>query len=144
MSATGWTPGRVECIERYPAPLGRCEDGCGAAAVDRHHVDGDTSHNARSNVRFLCRRCHMEADGRLAALAAFGPVEAPANSCANCGRTYKPLRKDRCAPCAKWWRERGEERPYRADGRSGRVLEPRTKHERKARLDELLGLELAA
>ena len=38
---------------------------CGEPAVDRHHVDGDTTNNALANVERLCRRCHMETDGRL-------------------------------------------------------------------------------
>ena len=62
---TGWTPGRQECVTLYPPPLGSCEASCGCEAVDRHHIDGDTSNNDRSNVQFLCRRCHMEADDRL-------------------------------------------------------------------------------
>jgi len=33
--------------------------------MDRHHVDGNPNNNHRSNVRFLCRRCHMDDDGRL-------------------------------------------------------------------------------
>jgi hypothetical protein len=43
---------------------GLCETGCGKPAVDRHHIDGDTSNNARSNILLVCRRCHMHLDGR--------------------------------------------------------------------------------
>jgi hypothetical protein len=43
---------------------------CGAVRVDRHHIDGNTRNNAGSNIAFLCRRHHMEADGRLEALRA--------------------------------------------------------------------------
>lgn len=39
---------------------------CGAVKAERHHKDGDTSNNEPGNVAALCRRCHMEADGRLA------------------------------------------------------------------------------
>lgn len=41
-----------------------CEK-CGKAAMDRHHVDGNTLNNDPANIEFLCRRCHMESDGRL-------------------------------------------------------------------------------
>lgn len=44
--------------------LGSCEL-CQKAATDRHHKDGDTGNNSKRNVQMLCRRCHMEADGRL-------------------------------------------------------------------------------
>lgn len=40
-------------------------DGCEKPAVDRHHVDDDTTNNAPSNIRFLCRHHHMLEDGRL-------------------------------------------------------------------------------
>lgn len=42
---------------------------CGSKNSERHHVDGHTSNNAPSNILFLCRRCHMEMDGRLEALS---------------------------------------------------------------------------
>lgn len=48
-------------------PLGPCEK-CGAKGVDRHHRDGDTGNNVPSNIRILCRRCHMAEDGRLVQL----------------------------------------------------------------------------
>jgi uncharacterized protein YlaI len=47
----------------------RCEQ---QPAIDRHHVDGNTINNDPSNIQFLCRRCHMEVDGRLTAF-----VEGP-------------------------------------------------------------------
>lgn len=42
-----------------------CEDCEVAPPLDRHHKDGDSSNNDPANVAFLCRRCHMAADGRL-------------------------------------------------------------------------------
>jgi hypothetical protein len=63
--------GHQRAIRRY-RELGVCQhDGCSADAVDRHHVDGDGNNNDPSNIRFLCRRHHMEEDGRLAELAEF-------------------------------------------------------------------------
>lgn len=41
-----------------------CE-ACGSSVSERHHKDGNTANNKRSNIAFLCRRCHMLADGRL-------------------------------------------------------------------------------
>lgn len=114
-------PGHFQAQKLYPL-LGQCEHhGCDEPAYDRHHRDGDTDNNDRENVEFLCRRHHMLADGRLEAFKRNGqhPKQA-AKSCSNCGRSYKPLRRGRCAPCAKWIRLKGEERPYRGDGRRER------------------------
>lgn len=47
--------------------LGPCAD-CGAGRTERHHRDGNPYNNDLSNIQILCRRCHMRADGRLAAL----------------------------------------------------------------------------
>jgi hypothetical protein len=56
--------GRKRAEKMYPH-AGPCVE-CGAKKSERHHVDGDTSNNAPGNIKFLCRRCHMVADGRLA------------------------------------------------------------------------------
>ena len=45
-------------------PLGPCER-CGKPGVDRHHKDENTLNNGPENIQILCRRCHMEVDGRL-------------------------------------------------------------------------------
>ena len=55
--------GRARAGRAYPE-IGDCER-CGLPARDRHHIDGDTLNNDRSNVLFVCRRCHMELDGRI-------------------------------------------------------------------------------
>ena len=39
---------------------------CGSEKSERHHIDGDYMNNARSNIRFLCRKHHMQEDGRMA------------------------------------------------------------------------------
>lgn len=63
--AVGQWAGYNRCRNLYPAPLGPCENtGCTREATERHHRDGDTRHNDRSNVQFLCRGCHMTVDGR--------------------------------------------------------------------------------
>ena len=41
---------------------------CGATKnVERHHIDDDTTNNEPENIQFLCRKHHMEVDGRTAA-----------------------------------------------------------------------------
>ena len=55
--------GRSRAIRAYPpGPCSRCPSPKG----ERHHKDGDTANNEPSNAEMLCRRCHMEVDGRLA------------------------------------------------------------------------------
>ena len=56
--------GRHEAEKLYEIG-GPCENGCGGIAVDRHHLDDDTTNNAPENVMRVCRRCHMLLDGRL-------------------------------------------------------------------------------
>lgn len=38
---------------------------CGEVKSERHHKDGNTRNNDPTNIQFLCRRHHMEADGRM-------------------------------------------------------------------------------
>lgn len=45
----------------------RCDE---APASDRHHIDANRLNNDPTNIMRLCRRCHMEEDGRLEALRA--------------------------------------------------------------------------
>lgn len=53
----------------YSRALRMFKDGickkCKNQIAERHHKDGNTLNNKASNVVFLCRRCHMESDGRL-------------------------------------------------------------------------------
>jgi hypothetical protein len=55
--------GHIRALRMYPdiGPCGRC----GREPAERHHKDGNTANNDPSNIDILCRRCHMEADGRL-------------------------------------------------------------------------------
>ena len=55
--------GRSRAIRRY-RDIGPCW-ACGAEPAERHHIDGDTSNNEPFNIAVVCRRCHMESDGRL-------------------------------------------------------------------------------
>ena len=55
--------GRTRALRAY---LSRPCERCGAIKSDRHHCDGNTANNVPDNISFLCRRCHMEKDGRLA------------------------------------------------------------------------------
>lgn len=52
-----------ERVQRAYA-LGACEL-CGKPATDRHHRNGDPGDNDILNIQPLCRRCHMQIDGRL-------------------------------------------------------------------------------
>lgn len=38
---------------------------CGSTKAERHHKDGNPYNNSSENIIFLCRKHHMEADGRL-------------------------------------------------------------------------------
>jgi hypothetical protein len=106
-------PDAARCrARRAYRELGDCER-CGEPAVDRHHKDGNTRHNARSNLAFLCRRCHMAIDGRLERLAVMGmeyQKPQPPKSCRICSKPYKPLRKGRCASCNEYRRRNGRDR----------------------------------
>ena len=56
--------GRSRALRAFQAPLA-CE-GCGETKpLDRHHKDDNTANNSRENIAFLCRKCHMTADGRI-------------------------------------------------------------------------------
>lgn len=55
--------GRRRAQRMYPV-IGACIR-CGAGKAERHHVDGNTLNNRSSNIAVLCRKCHMELDGRL-------------------------------------------------------------------------------
>jgi hypothetical protein len=57
--------GRTRALRMFPVLPDGCET-CGAGKrLDRHHKDGNTLNNNRDNIAFLCRKCHMAADGRL-------------------------------------------------------------------------------
>ena len=90
---------RERARKLYPN-LGSCEM-CAAVAVERHHKDGNTGNNSPENIAILCRRCHMETDGRLVEFIKAGqhPPQPP-KACADCGRLYKPLRQGRCGSCS--------------------------------------------
>ena len=52
---------------------------CGESkkVIDRHHLDGATKNNERSNIQFLCRKCHMREDGRLEKFSELGKKMQP-------------------------------------------------------------------
>lgn len=83
-----------------PELPGTCER-CGEAKpLERHHLDGNPGNNAAQNIAALCRRCHMEVDGRLARFSALPkPSPRPPTPCEECGRLFKPLRRGLCAAC---------------------------------------------
>lgn len=53
--------GRNQAQKHFPLrPCQACGD---QHRVERHHIDGDPTHNAPSNIAFLCRTCHKQAHG---------------------------------------------------------------------------------
>ena len=54
--------GNQRAIRKYEITI--CEI-CNSPANDRHHKDGNVLNNQLKNIIILCRRCHMEIDGRL-------------------------------------------------------------------------------
>lgn len=58
--------GRTRALRAYPT-VGPCTK-CGSAKSERHHIDENTANNSPENIAVLCRRCHMELDGRLDAV----------------------------------------------------------------------------
>lgn len=73
---------------------------CGKPGKDRHHKNDDVSNNEPDNIAILCRRCHMEIDGRLAKIGTyFRPPTKPPTPCVSCGKPARPSRKGLCASC---------------------------------------------
>lgn len=64
-----------ERAQRLYAPR-PCEV-CANPKSERHHKDGNTQNNAATNIAFLCRKHHMEADGRLKALIQMARANRP-------------------------------------------------------------------
>lgn len=64
--------GRVRARRLYAAqPCSKC----GATGhIDRHHRNGNTKDNSPNNIVCLCRRCHLETDGRLARAREYGKL----------------------------------------------------------------------
>ena len=60
--------GRSRAERLYPQKP--CEV-CGVLITERHHKDNDTKNNNPRNIIFVCRRCHMEIDGRLKRMSEF-------------------------------------------------------------------------
>lgn len=52
---------RAKRLYRDIGPCVVCEN----PKSERHHIDGNTANNEPENIVALCRRCHMETDGRL-------------------------------------------------------------------------------
>jgi hypothetical protein len=56
--------GRRRAENLYPIAKSCSRCGENSKRIDRHHKDGNTGNNKPSNIEFLCRKCHMEIDGR--------------------------------------------------------------------------------
>lgn len=69
LCSASWIKNSGRAIAKKLYKLGPCEGaGCEKQATDRHHKNGNTHDNDKSNVAILCRRCHMLADGRISVL----------------------------------------------------------------------------
>ena len=95
--------------------LDKCEM-CDDKATDRHHIDGIVGHNKRSNLLFLCRRCHMLIDGRMEKLTSLERPRHSPKKCKICGELAKPLRKGLCSKCNEYFRRNGRHRPKLIQG----------------------------
>ena len=83
---------------------------CGKPGVERHHIDGDTSNNVRSNILIVCRRCHMAVDGRLEKLREIGRrhrPKPPLVPCPNCSGLHRSLSVRLCGACCQYKRNHG-------------------------------------
>lgn len=103
---------RQRARSQYDVSEKVCEECC-TFPVERHHKDGDPRNNSPSNIAFLCRRCHMVADGRLANLikrAKSPRIPVQPRPCIICQRPYKPLRKGRCHNCNEYRRRHGHDK----------------------------------
>lgn len=59
-----WHPDVHRHLARRWFALQPCSK-CGSKDSERHHIDGNPSNNEPWNLKFLCRRCHMDEDGRM-------------------------------------------------------------------------------
>lgn len=103
---------RARAQKMYPV-LGKCERCKSKDATDRHHVDGNTGNNVRANLQFLCRRCHMDVDGRLDDFMAQAkrPKRLPPRPCKTCGRDATVFWYGECRRCNMYRRRTGVARP---------------------------------
>ena len=83
--------------------------------IERYHKDSNPGNNSIENIAFLCRRCHMDADGRLELFSKFPQLNAPLlikdpQPCIICHVPSKPLRRGRCHACNEYYRRNGHDR----------------------------------
>jgi hypothetical protein len=122
-----WNPDATDSAKRMRLhrrlrDLGTTCSRCGETkSLERHHIDGDPGNNDLGNISVLCRRCHMEVDGRLAAFVAYVPPEKPPKPCVNCGKLYKPLRRGLCHACNERQRREKKRRECHRDVHEGRL-----------------------
>ena len=63
--------GRTRAERKFnKKPCEKC--GITTGLIERHHKDGDTLNNEPENIEFVCRRCHMQKDGRLEKFSELG------------------------------------------------------------------------
>lgn len=69
----GWS--RAERAFASDGVCAECHEA--GSVIDRHHLDDNSFNNEPENVRLLCRKCHMAADGRLEEVRARAKRQQP-------------------------------------------------------------------
>lgn len=121
--------GRVRCKRLYPE-LGNCENCLNKPAIERHHKNGNTTDNERSNVLFVCRQCHMKLDGRWEKFRAWQKIlrernRKPPRPCRTCHRLTTRHLHEECPQCAMYRRRNGKARPLGFDSQQSRIARKR-------------------
>lgn len=80
--------GRSRALRKFPR-VGPCVK-CGKKRAERHHVDGNTLNNDPSNIVVLCRKCHMQTDGRLEQFRTIAVAAGPKARAARWNKTVLP------------------------------------------------------
>ena len=103
---------REMAVRAFPN-LGTCQDCESAPARHRHHIDGDTGHNERTNLAFLCPKCHMRAHHDLFEARAERMRIREPRFCPICKEhRHTHFVKGRCQRCyMHWWRSGREWSP---------------------------------
>ena len=118
-------PHAKRCRTHRRYAVGKCEI-CGMDGKDRHHMNGNLDDMSPSNIKVLCRRCHMTIDGRLErarnspSLDIGRKKRTPHINCVICGEYEKYLRKGRCQRCDSYFRKTGTERPLNISTKRGK------------------------
>lgn len=96
--------------------LGTCIN-CGRPGNDYYFKDGNNDNLSSDNITYRCRRCTMQADGRLENLKQASKKSAQIRKekrkthCDNCDIKCDQIRRGRCKNCYRYFIENDIERP---------------------------------